>query len=108
MLRRLTRFEREQTTSMPKKSNSMRWIVAVGGIAFVVILIYLSMRQTQVEYEVCMAFKNGTHCATASGATYDEAVRSAQEIDCQLLASGRNETMVCLATQPSSIQQMQK
>ncbi len=86
----------------------MRWIVAVCGVAFFVVLVYLSMRQTKVEYEVCMAFKGGTHCATASGATYDEAVRSAEEIDCQMLASGRNETMVCLATQPSSVRQMQK
>lgn len=93
---------------MPKKSNSMRWIIVVGGVAFFIVLIYLSMRQTQVEYEVCMAFKGGTHCATASGADYNEAVRSAQEIDCQMLANGRSETMVCLATQPSSIRQMQK
>lgn len=93
---------------MPKKSNPMRWIIAVGGIAFFAVLIYLSMRQTQSEYEVCMSFKGGTHCATASGANYNEAVRSAQEIDCQMLASGRDETMVCLATQPGSIRQMRK
>lgn len=93
---------------MATNNKSMRWIMAVGGIAFVAILIYLSMKQTQQQYQVCMAFKNGTHCATASGSTYDEAVRSAQEIDCQLLAVGRDETMVCLATQPTSIQKMQK
>jgi hypothetical protein len=93
---------------MANKPNPMRWIVVVGGIAFFAVLIYLSMRQTRMEYEVCMAYKGGSHCATASGASYDEAVRSAQEIDCQMLASGRNETMVCLATQPTSIRQVQK
>jgi hypothetical protein len=93
---------------MAKKSNPMRWIVTVGGIAFFAILIYLSMRQTQQEYEVCEAFRGATHCATASGSNYNEAVRSAQEIDCQMLASGRDETMVCLANQPSSIRQLQK
>lgn len=93
---------------MAKKNNPMRWIMTVGGIAFVAILIYLSMKQTQQQYQVCVTFKNGTHCATASGSTRDEAVRSAQEIDCQLLASGRDETMVCLGTQPSSIQKVQK
>lgn len=86
----------------------MRWIVAVGGVAFVVILIYLSMRQTQMQYEVCQSFRGASHCATASGSSYNEAVRSAQEIDCQMLATGRDETMVCLADQPSSIRQLQK
>ena len=93
---------------MTRKSNPVRWIVAIGGVAFFAVLIYLSMRQTKLEYEVCMTYRGGTHCATAEGATYDEAVRNAQEIDCQMLASGRDQTMVCLATQPSSIRQMQK
>lgn len=93
---------------MATKNNSLRWIMAVGGIVFVVILIYLSMKQTQQQYQVCMAFKNGAHCAMASGSTYEEAVRSAQEIDCQLLAVGRDETMVCLGRQPTSIQKVQK
>jgi hypothetical protein len=93
---------------MPRKSNPMKYIVAIGGVAFFAILIYLSMRQTHEEYEVCMGFKGSTHCATASGSTEDEAVRSAQEIDCQMLANGRDETMVCLASSPSSIRQIQK
>ena len=93
---------------MANKNNSVRWIVGVGGVAFLAILIYLSMRQTQQQYEVCMAFKGTTHCATAAGSTYDEAVRSAQEIDCQLLTNGRDENMVCLASQPTSIRAAQK
>jgi hypothetical protein len=93
---------------MAKKTNPMRWIMIVGGLAFFAILIYLSMRQTQQEYEVCMAFRGATHCASAAGSTHDEAVRSAEEIDCQMLATGRDETMVCLAQPPSSVRQMQK
>ncbi len=55
------------------------------------------------RYEVCVQFKSGSHCATASGSSYDQAVRSAQEIDCQLLANGRDENMVCLANPPASV-----
>ena len=88
---------------MAKKLNSLRWIMVAGGIAFLGILIYLSMRQAQQEYEVCMAFKGGTHCAKASGPTRDAAVRSAQEIDCQMLATGRDEAMVCLSQGPASV-----
>jgi hypothetical protein len=50
-----------------------------------------------------MSFKGETHCAIASGSSYDQAVRSAQEIDCQLLSNGRDENMVCLANPPASV-----
>lgn len=89
-----------------KKSNSVKRIVAIGGAAFFALLIYLSMRQTQQKYEVCVAFKGSTHCATAAGSTEKEAVSSAQEIDCQLLSNGRDDLMVCLSREPSSIRQL--
>lgn len=91
---------------MPKKSNSMRWIMVLGGVLLLGVLLYSSLQQTRLQFEVCVAFKGGTHCATASGATSAEAIRSAQEIDCELLSSGRDENMVCLDVQPSSVRQM--
>ena len=83
----------------------MRWVMVLGGIALVGALAYFSMQQTQQRYEVCMTFRGVSHCATASGATQSEAVRSAQEIDCSMLASGRDENMVCLDTPPSSVRE---
>jgi hypothetical protein len=88
---------------MPTKPNHIRWIIALGAVALVAILAYSTMQQTHEQYEVCMQFKGGSHCAMASGASYDQAVRSAQEIDCQLLANGRDENMVCLANSPASV-----
>ncbi len=88
---------------MAQKSNTVRWIVALGAIVLIAILVYSTLQQTRERYEVCMSFKGGTHCATASGSSYDQAVRSAQEIDCQLLANGRDENMVCLANPPASV-----
>jgi hypothetical protein len=88
---------------MAKRSNQVRWIMALGAIALVGVLVYSSFQQTHERYEVCVSFKGATHCATAAGATYEQAVRSAQEIDCQLLANGRDENMVCLDAQPLSI-----
>jgi hypothetical protein len=88
---------------MAQKSNHMRWIIALGAIVLIGILAYSTLQQTRERYEVCMVFKGGTHCATAAGSTYDQAVRSAQEIDCQLLSNGRDENMVCLANPPSSV-----
>jgi hypothetical protein len=88
---------------MPTKSNPIRWIVALGAIALVGFLAYSTMQQTRMRYEVCVQFKGGSHCATASGSSYDQAVRSAQEIDCELLANGRDENMVCLGNPPASV-----
>ncbi len=93
---------------MPKRSNRVRWIVVAGGAALLCVLVYSSFQQTRQEYEVCMSFKGATHCADAAGATYSEAVRSAQEIDCELLANGRDENMVCLDSQPASVRSVKK
>jgi len=93
---------------MPKRSHRVRWIIVAGGVILVSVLVYSSFQQTRQQYEVCMNFKGATHCADAAGATYSEAVRSAQEIDCELLANGRDENMVCLDTQPASVRPVRK
>jgi hypothetical protein len=91
---------------MPKKSNPMRWIMVLGGIILVGVLIHSSIQQTHQQYEVCMTFKGGTHCAAATGATSAEAIRSAREIDCELLSNGRDENMVCLDGPSASVRQL--
>jgi hypothetical protein len=88
---------------MPNKSNQIRWIIALGAVALVAVLAYSTMQQTRQQYEVCVQFKGASHCSTASGSTQDQAIRSAQEIDCQLLANGRDENMVCLANPVASV-----
>lgn len=93
---------------MTKKSNQVRWIIAIGVVVLLAILIRSTVQATRAEYQVCMAFKGGTHCASATGTSQSEAIRSAQEIDCQMLANGRDETMVCLDTQPSSVRELKK
>jgi hypothetical protein len=84
----------------------MRLIMILGGIILVGILAYSSFQQTQKRYEVCVTFKSATHCATATGANSTEAIRSAQEIDCQLLSNGRDENMVCLDSPASSVREI--
>lgn len=84
----------------------MRMIIILGGIILVGILAYSSLQQTHKQYEVCVTFKGASHCATATGATSAEAIRSAQEIDCQLLTSGRDENMVCLDSPAGSVRKL--
>ncbi len=77
--------------------------MVLGGIVLLGVLVYSSFQQTREQYEVCMNFKGASHCATAAGSNYNQAVRSAQEIDCELLSNGRDENMVCLDNPPASI-----
>jgi hypothetical protein len=88
---------------MTDRKFQVRMIIVVGAIVLFGVLIYSSQQQTKNQYEVCVTFKGGMHCATASGATSAEAIRSAQDIDCEMLSNGRDENMVCLDTPPSSV-----
>jgi hypothetical protein len=91
---------------MPNRKTQIRAIVTLGAALFVGVLLYSSLQQTKNEYEVCVTFKGALHCATASGATSQEAIRSAQGIDCEMLANGRDENIVCLDTPPTSERQV--
>ncbi|MGA8409405.1 MAG: hypothetical protein WB680_19690 [Candidatus Acidiferrales bacterium] len=88
---------------MADRKLQVRMIVIVGAIVLFGVLIHSSLQQTQNQYEVCVTFKGAMHCATASGATSAEAIRSAQDIDCEMLSNGRDENMVCLDNPPSSV-----
>jgi len=89
-----------------KRSRQMRWIIAVGAVVLIGILAYSSYEQTHKKYEVCMTFHGATHCSTATGATPDEAIRSAQGIDCELVTHGRDELMACMDMQPTSVREV--
>jgi len=87
------------------RTKQMRWVIVFGGAALIAYLGYSSFMQTQKKYDVCMTFKGATHCATATGSTPEEAIRSAQEIDCELVTNGRDELTVCLDMQPSGVKE---
>jgi hypothetical protein len=85
-----------------RKPFRWKWVALIGGVALICVLVYSTIEANQRRYEVCVDFHGRSHCATASGATERDAVRSAQEIDCSQIANGRDENMVCLDTAPSS------
>lgn len=77
------------------------------GVVFVVALlaylIYSSMNIAHYRVEVCVAYKGGTQCRTASADTREHALRSAQGNACGLLVSGVTETMQCEHAEPTSV-----
>jgi hypothetical protein len=93
---------------MAKQSNRVKWIIAIGAVVLFGILIRSSFQATSAQYEVCMDFKGRSHCAAAAGQSSSVAIRSAEEIDCQMLSNGRDETMVCLDTPPSSVREVKR
>lgn len=81
----------------------MKWYIVISGLIFIAFLVYSSFHQSVYHYNVCMNFHGRTHCADASGPNRNAAVRSAQEIDCELVANGRDENMSCLDQPPSAV-----
>jgi hypothetical protein len=81
----------------------MRLIMVLGAMVLFGVLAYSTMQQNQNEYEVCVNFKGYVHCAKAKGATVQDATHAAQAIDCEMLANGRDENMVCNSSQPAKV-----
>jgi len=91
---------------MAKKPSHVRWVIALALVLLVGRLVYSSLQQMRVRYEVCVTFRGASHCATAAGATYEQAVSSAQEIDCHFLAGSRDEEIACSNLAPSSVRRL--
>jgi hypothetical protein len=66
-------------------------------------LIYGTLREAQVECEVCIAFEGARACRTAVAAARDDALRAAVRGACSVLTSGVTRGMACDRTPPSSV-----
>lgn len=89
-----------------RKKVQTRWLILIGAIVFIGAIVHFTFQQTRLEYQVCMNFAGGSHCATAKGATDDDAIRSAKDIDCGLLANGRDANIQCMGA-PATITRIQ-
>ena len=78
-------------------------LVGVGFVALIVFIIYSATGLAKVNCEVCMEFHGGTSCKPAAGTTEEEAIRTAVDIACSDLASGRTDSIACQHTPPKSI-----
>ncbi len=78
------------------------WIsLAVG--AFLAALISGTMAQKKVRVEACIEFKGRVECRTAAGPNEQQALRTAVENACAVLASGMTESLACGATPPMRV-----
>ena len=71
----------------------------------VLALIYSSMQDvTGYSCEVCVTYKGQTNCARATGASEEEAQRTAQDTACATISAGMTESIQCSNTPPKSVQ----
>jgi uncharacterized protein (UPF0333 family) len=74
-------------------------VVAVGGVFF-----YMTTASAKQECRVCVEFKGRRNCATAAGATVQQATEGAHTTACGPLVSGMNETIACGNKPPLNVQ----
>jgi hypothetical protein len=67
-------------------------------------ILYTSLGGSNSKYRVkiCIDFQGRTECRTARASTHNEALRTAIDNACSLMASGQAEFERCRNTKPSS------
>ncbi len=66
------------------------------------LLIHAMLRQAQVTCEVCVTFHGRTQCRQAVGPDRTQALKTAIDNSCGLLASGMSDSISCANTPPDS------
>jgi cytochrome oxidase assembly protein ShyY1 len=92
-----------RTKHSPMHRTKLILIIVLSFAAFVGLITWQmsSLRQNRVE--VCMAFQGRQNCSTASGTTKEEALRTATDAACTLIAGGVTDTMACTRGNPLSV-----
>ncbi|HSR54329.1 MAG TPA: hypothetical protein VLV83_26175 [Acidobacteriota bacterium] len=76
------------------------------GVVFAGYVVYTSMGLDQVTVEACVEYNGSSACRTASGVSEEEATKTAVDVACAMLAQGRDESMACNETEPTSVQRL--
>ena len=85
-------------------SKKFRWVLPLIFILFVGYIVYSTMSVGQVRCRVCMEFQGATACRTASGATREDALKTAKDNVCAQLTSGMGNVRQCDAQEPLSVE----
>ena len=84
---------------MTRKSSVVLTALVLGAMGYIV---YGSMARVEKTCEVCIEFNGARRCATAAGATDEEATQAAQTTACGPLANGMDESIRCQNVRPVS------
>jgi hypothetical protein len=75
-------------------------ILVAGAVA---LIVWSSMGLVRHTGEICITYNGRTECRVASGQTEEEAIRTATDMACSMLASGMTDRINCSNTRPSRI-----
>ncbi|MFQ5818115.1 MAG: hypothetical protein ACE5H2_09215 [Terriglobia bacterium] len=81
--------------------------IAVAFLLFLGVVVYSTLRLDKVTVEVCIEFKGRTDCGIATGLTEEEAIGTATNSACALIASGMADSMACSRTMPLSTRRIE-
>jgi len=84
--------------------NKRRLIGIAVVIGFFGYLLWSTLASQRAECRVCVAFKGGRNCATASAASEKDAKRNAQTTACGVLVAGMNDAIACGNVVPEQVE----
>ncbi|MBM3723861.1 MAG: hypothetical protein FJW40_00340 [Acidobacteria bacterium] len=88
--------------------NRKLWLIIVPlAVLFFYTLVSGTMGQKKIRVEVCMEFNGQSNCRVAVGPTRDQALRTATENACALIASGVTDTIACGNSVPKSVRTLE-
>ena len=79
-------------------------VAVVFGLIVLLLMLFASIGLTRNTCEVCIEFGGQTRCRTAKGSTREEAVTTATQNACALLASGMTDSIRCERTPPTKVE----
>jgi hypothetical protein len=79
-------------------------VAVIFGAVVLGAILYTSLGGSNSKYrvEICIAFQGRTECRTARASTHNEALRTAIDNACSLMAFGQSEFERCRNTPPTS------
>ena len=77
-------------------------------VAFLVLVLYSTLRGPRFRVEACMAYQGRTACKTVSARSEQAALRSAAENACADIASGVTDTMRCEQSEPVRLKWLER
>ncbi|HEY2384081.1 MAG TPA: hypothetical protein VGK48_23145 [Terriglobia bacterium] len=83
--------------------QTWKLLVGAGFAVLIGFIVYSATGLARVSCQVCVEFHGVTSCKPAAGTSEEEAVRTAVDIACSDLASGRTESIACQHTTPKSV-----
>ncbi len=79
------------------------WAAVLFALAFLGWLLHSTLGLRRFRVEVCMEYHGRSACRVASGATHENALRTATENACAQISSGMTDSMACDRTPPTRI-----